>query len=178
MAQARNHPFQKFTDSYRDFYDNYDAMLIERRIEREYTDMFRRRCIDLGVDPGVKWTRSQLEMMKSAFSRAFRAEPLSKIAELRNSRGKIVNLYIVWFQGITFPGVELADDAHESKSLKSMVQAWRMYFMYLFCLGATKDYFYREAGGEDSQCFYHKVVALEFSTPEEFAMKYGMISND
>ena len=97
----------------------------------------------------------------------------TKVGMLENGNGLKVPVYKVWFEGIAYPGCEIADDAHEAKSIKSFRWAWRLYFMDLFTMGANGDKFFHDEKDDTGKGFT-TIRAIQFSTPEEFIMKYGL----
>ena len=150
-----------------------DHIHIQKKIEKDIVSGFRKSCEKLGVDPRTRWSQKQLDRMISAFSTAFNVEKKTKVGMLEDGNGLKVPIYKVWFEGITYPGCEIADDAHEAKSIKSFRWAWRLYFMDLFTIGANGDKFFHDEKGDTGKGFT-TIRAIQFSTPEEFIMKYGL----
>ena len=150
-----------------------DHIRIQKKIENDVVNRFKKMCQKLGVNPRTRWSQKQLDRMISAFSTAFNVEKRTDIGMLDDGNGLKVPIYKVWFEGITYPGCEIADDAHEAKSIKSFRWAWRLYFMDLFTMGANGDKFFHD-DKDDTGKGFTTIRAIQFSTPEEFIMKYGL----
>jgi hypothetical protein len=153
-----------------------DHIRIQKKIEEDIVNRFRNRCLKLGVDPRTRWSMKQMCKMISAFSTAFNVEKKTKMGMLDDGNGFKVPIYKVWFEGITYPGCEIADDAHEAKSIKSFTWAWRLYFMDLFIMGADGSRFFHDDPNKTGDG-YTRIRAIQFSTPEEFIMQYGLYGN-